>query len=61
MQRTKTCTVYQLTYTHPRFQGEKVVIWRGKDEGNAIRSWLAMAAPGTEVVDAEMKQIRWQG
>lgn len=59
--RTRTRTVYQLTYTNPRFEGEKVVIWRGKDEGNATRSWLEVAAPGTEVIDVEEKRISWQG
>ena len=61
MLRPKTRTVYEIHYTNPRFEGEKHVIWRGKNAGNATRSWLEIAGEGTEVVSVKPRQLTWLG
>lgn len=57
MMRPKTRTVYEIVYSNPRFEGEKHVIWRGKDATNASRSWLEIAGEGTEIVSVKPRQL----
>ena len=54
----RSTTVYNITYETPR-GAVKHVLWRGKDEGNAERSWLAMAAPGTIIISTHPHKITW--
>ncbi|AGK86681.1 hypothetical protein S-CBP42_0030 [Synechococcus phage S-CBP42] len=61
MMKPKTRTVYEIYYSNPRFEGEKQVLWRGKDATNASRSWLGIAGEGTEIVSVRPVQLTWQG
>ena len=55
----RSTTVYNITYETPR-GAVKWVFWRGKDEGNASRSWLDMAAPGTRIISIHPHKISWK-
>jgi hypothetical protein len=50
--------MYEVQYLTPQ-GNKKWVLWRGKHEMNAERSWLEMAAPGTVVYDVKPKTLTW--
>ena len=50
--------MYEVHYLTPQ-GNKKWVLWRGKHELNAERSWLQMAAPGTVVYEVKPKTLTW--
>ena len=54
-----SATIYKITYTTPA-GGIKWVLWRGKDEAHAARSWQAMYQHPTNIIDTQPHKITWK-
>ena len=50
--------MWNITYLTPR-GNTKWVLWRGKDEGNATRSFLNVMPSGTEVERVYPYTLKW--
>ena len=58
MSTKRSTTMYEVHYLTPQ-GNKKWVLWRGKHELNAERSWLEVAAPGCVVYEVKPKTITW--
>lgn len=52
----KDAKLWRILYKTPR-GSTKEVIWRGSTDQAAVASWLALTAPGSELIQAEPVKV----